>query len=128
MIWNVPFAPLIVVRVPSISAGLAASTATPGSTPPDESRTVPAMPLALCARAGVGKASSIRTDITLAHTDHVTKCLQRIVPPVGSANKTFRTVRHTSTAAGDPTHDVGWRRACQQRRAHFARARVSFAW
>ena len=32
-----------VVRLPSMSAGLAASTVTPGSTPPVSSRTLPAM-------------------------------------------------------------------------------------
>src|SRR5262245_3745907 len=34
-----------------MSAGLVASTETPGSTPPDASRAVPAMPLACCASA-----------------------------------------------------------------------------
>jgi hypothetical protein len=45
----------------SISAGLAASTVTPGSTAPDASRTVPAIePFAAddCARAAAGKRSS----------------------------------------------------------------------
>jgi hypothetical protein len=36
-----------------MSAGLAASTVTPGIASPDVSRTIPEMPLACCARAGV---------------------------------------------------------------------------
>src|ERR1700730_4185682 len=38
----------------SIRTGLAASTVTPGSTPPDESLATPASPLASCADAGAG--------------------------------------------------------------------------
>src|SRR5262245_44394902 len=41
-----------------MSAGLVASTETPGSTPPDASRAVPAMTLACCARAVPGTTSA----------------------------------------------------------------------
>src|SRR4029079_837176 len=45
----------------SMSAGLAASTETPGSTPPDASRTVPAMPLACWADAVVAMSDTPTT-------------------------------------------------------------------
>jgi len=44
--WPAPS--VIALRAPSMSAGLATSTVTPGSTPPDESLTRPAM--VLCAK------------------------------------------------------------------------------
>src|SRR5688572_5488137 len=46
-----PSPSLMTVRTFSISAGLAASTVTPGSAPPDVSLITPAMPLACCAHA-----------------------------------------------------------------------------
>ena len=58
--------PVMVVRVPSISAGLAASTVTPGSTAPEASRTTPAMPLALCASAASGRANQASASHTPA--------------------------------------------------------------
>src|SRR5580765_5571290 len=48
-----------------MSAGLAASTETPGSTPPDASRTVPAMPLACCADA-VPQSTMATSDTAIA--------------------------------------------------------------
>src|SRR5678816_1913803 len=47
-----PCASVTAERTPSISAGLAASTVTPGSTPPEASRTTPVM--LLCAHAAAG--------------------------------------------------------------------------
>src|SRR5690242_4239768 len=51
-----PVASVTALRVFSISAGLDASTVTPGSTPPDVSRTVPAR---LCADAMLGTTARI---------------------------------------------------------------------
>src|SRR4026209_91461 len=48
-----PWSSVTVDRTFSISAGLAASTVTPGRTAPDPSRTTPVM--LLCARADAGK-------------------------------------------------------------------------
>jgi len=57
------------VRTFSMSAGLAASTVTPGSTPPETSRTTPAMlPVpAVCAPSAAGRRTSpaIRTTTPL---------------------------------------------------------------
>src|SRR6266853_3331101 len=52
--WPVPS--VTAVRIFSISAGLAASTLTPGSTPPDTSFTTPAM--TACANAAVGRSTT----------------------------------------------------------------------
>ena len=46
MIRYTPWPSVLAVRTFSMSAGLVASTVTPGNTPPDESLTTPAMPLA----------------------------------------------------------------------------------
>src|SRR6266852_6776108 len=46
------------VRAFSIRAGLAASTVTPGSTPPDVSLTTPAIPLACCAHVADGNSTT----------------------------------------------------------------------
>jgi hypothetical protein len=54
VIWYWPLASVIVTREPSINAGLETSTTTPGSTPPEESRTTPAIELAICADAAAG--------------------------------------------------------------------------
>jgi hypothetical protein len=48
--WPLPS--VVVVRVFSMRAGLDASIVTPGSTPPDASRTVPASVACACASAG----------------------------------------------------------------------------
>ena len=53
-----PWLSLIATRWPSISAGLAAVTVTPGSTPPVLSDTVPEMP---CANAAAGASRSTPT-------------------------------------------------------------------
>src|SRR4051794_21842123 len=50
-------------RTFSISAGLDASTVTPGNTAPEESVTVPAMPLACCAHACDDSAHANTTPI-----------------------------------------------------------------
>ncbi len=49
-----------------MSAGLAASTVTPGSTPPDASRTTPAIEAlsATCARAAAGASNMDHTTTT----------------------------------------------------------------
>src|SRR6188474_3116258 len=54
-----PVLSLVAVRTFSISAGLVTSTSTPGTTPPDESLTVPAMLPPCWASAAAG--SSIRS-------------------------------------------------------------------
>jgi hypothetical protein len=59
---NRPCASVTAVRTFSMSAGLAASTVTPGSKAPELSRTSPAMPLACCAHAGA--ASSVHSITT----------------------------------------------------------------
>src|SRR3954468_9986419 len=57
MILYCPSPSVTTVRDFSISAGLAASTETPGSTAPDASRTSPARPLApVCALAAAGNS------------------------------------------------------------------------
>ena len=61
-----PVPSVVTVRTFSIRTGLATSTVTPGSTPPDASLTTPVM--AACARAAAGKSSN--TDSTA--TDRVT--------------------------------------------------------
>jgi hypothetical protein len=48
---NRPSLSVMAVRTFSISAGLAASTVTPGRTPPDASTTAPPMLLVCCADA-----------------------------------------------------------------------------
>ena len=58
VILNWPAASVTAVRDPSMRAGLAASTVTPGRTPPDESFTTPAMPLPICASAGTAHPSA----------------------------------------------------------------------
>ena len=51
MMRNWPESSVTAVRTFSMSAGLAASTVTPGSTPPDVSRTVPvSVAWAICSR------------------------------------------------------------------------------
>ena len=54
--WPVPS--VTVVRTFSSSAGLAASTVTPGSTPPDASRTTPV--IEACANAAAGASTKIK--------------------------------------------------------------------
>jgi len=54
-----PCASVTAERTPSMRAGLAASTVTPGSTPPDPSRTTPVM--LLCAQDAVGISNNIDT-------------------------------------------------------------------
>src|SRR5215510_8762889 len=54
-----PCASVTAERSPSMSAGLAASTVTPGSTPPDPSRTTPVM--LLCAHDADGTARQSAT-------------------------------------------------------------------
>src|SRR5205823_4433689 len=54
-----PSASVTTVRTFSIKAGLAASTVTPGSTPPDVSLTTPATPLACCAEATTAHNSDV---------------------------------------------------------------------
>jgi hypothetical protein len=68
-----PWASVTTVRVRSISAGLVASTVTPGSTPPDVSRTTPAILLGTCAHAGAEINSSQPTDTRIR--------ARRITPP-----------------------------------------------
>src|SRR5437016_5108994 len=51
-----PVSSLTTERIRSMSTGLAASTVTPGSTPPDASRTTPVM--AACAYAAAGKSTT----------------------------------------------------------------------
>src|SRR5262245_13574760 len=52
-----PVSSLTTARTFSIRTGLAASTVTPGSTPPDASLTTPVM--APCAKAAAGRSSTI---------------------------------------------------------------------
>src|SRR5882672_11117834 len=57
------------VRTFSMSAGLAASTVTPGRTPPEASRTTPAIPLACCALTVAGTSKlPISTRRPIPHT------------------------------------------------------------
>src|SRR5438874_1927453 len=58
MILYWPDPSVIAVRTFSMSAGLAASTVTPGSTAPDASLTVPAIAPVPCADAMVGSSAS----------------------------------------------------------------------
>src|SRR5712691_7293257 len=58
MILYWPSASVTTDRTRSINAELDASTVTPGSTPPDESLTTPAMPPAPCAHAGLDGSAS----------------------------------------------------------------------
>src|SRR5262249_25653775 len=58
-----PWSSVETARTPSISTGLAASTVTPGSTPPDSSLTTPA--IEACARTTLGASSTQRN--TTAH-------------------------------------------------------------
>src|SRR4029453_10723589 len=51
-----PWSSLTAVRAPSISAGLLASTVTPGSTAPDASRTTPVIALPVCAAPSAGRS------------------------------------------------------------------------
>src|SRR5688500_7909801 len=65
-----------------MSAGLEASTVTPGSTPPDESRTMPAMPLApVWARISAGAPSPQATTVSAHHS-----LIDVMVPPTARAN------------------------------------------
>src|SRR2546427_2723658 len=64
----------MVVRAPSMSAGLDASTVTPGSTAPDASRTRPA--IALCANADGAKAAKMAAN-------RAERTCWRIVSPPG---------------------------------------------
>ena len=57
VIWYMPEPSVTADRTLSISAGLAASTVTPGSTAPDASLTTPAMAL-VCADATAGSDRS----------------------------------------------------------------------
>src|SRR5437879_2913723 len=79
-----------------MSAGLLASTVTPGRTAPDVSLTTPAMPLACCAEAGVGRRSTdvrattvvpitiVRTmDVSLVKEINVDQGLARKVETLG---------------------------------------------
>src|SRR5437016_4189201 len=59
------------VRTFSISAGLAASTVTPGSTAPDVSFTTPAIPLACCAHALGARSRELANARTRALTNVV---------------------------------------------------------
>src|SRR5207237_2178133 len=59
-----PCASVTADRTPSMSTGLAASTVTPGSTPPEQSRTTPRM--LLCADAATGSSRNI--DNAATHT------------------------------------------------------------
>ena len=63
-----PWASVTAVRTFSMRVGLAASTDTPGSTPPDESRTRPAM-LLFCANAIAGASTEKTTRTERTRTD-----------------------------------------------------------
>src|SRR5262245_5293306 len=69
-----------------MSTGLAASTVTPGSIAPDESRTTPEIPLPICAKAVLGV--NVRT--TQKTNDHAIRATagrrNDITPPCGGAN------------------------------------------
>src|SRR5262245_39052815 len=72
------------VRTFSISAGLDASTVTPGRTPPEVSCTTPAMP---CANVAAG----VQSRIPQAKTPTVLKCLGHIMlPPSCAASRALR--------------------------------------
>src|SRR5688572_23642588 len=78
--WPVPS--VTAVRTFSISAGLAASTETPGSTAPELSRTVPA--ITACARAVVGTSTIDATTariFTAARIFHLTFSKRRYAGP-----------------------------------------------
>src|SRR5688572_21237522 len=62
-----PSPSLTTERTFSIRAGLAASTVTPGSTPPDVSLTTPAMPLACCAHALGASSRKLASTKTPVH-------------------------------------------------------------
>jgi hypothetical protein len=72
----------------SINAGLAASTVTPGRTAPDESVTVPAMPLACCADTGDASAQAKTSQIA-----HTSAFLDRTIVPPPLNKRCFQ--RHT---------------------------------
>src|ERR671935_2440328 len=61
MILYWPSVSVITERTRSMSAGLDASTVTPGITAPDASFTTPAMPPAACAAANDGSSNAART-------------------------------------------------------------------
>jgi len=78
MILYWPSLSVTTLRVFSISAGLEASTVTPGTTAPDASLTSPAMPLVAAwdhATSGI-----ITTDEMPRMTD-VAKSIERMLPP-----------------------------------------------
>ena len=58
MIWYCPLPSVTTLRTFSISAGLAASTVTPGSTAPDESRATPSIDACASAAAGAAMISN----------------------------------------------------------------------
>ena len=82
-------------RTFSISAELAASTVTPGSTPPDASRTVPAIVAASWAKAPTGNNSPVRTTRVLANL--------YMPPPAIPARRLFRYTKLTSLDAAGYT-------------------------
>src|SRR5437016_2219528 len=67
-------------RTFSMSAGLAASTVTPGSTAPDESLTVPA--ITACAEAAVGMSAIHASNVRILTTTRITHLAVRVVAQI----------------------------------------------
>src|SRR5947207_3137016 len=116
MIRYAPLSSVVTVRVRSMSAGLDASTVTPGSTPPDASRTTPAMlPLsAVCARTGVG-----------ARAEHTRKRTPRIrIFMVPSAASTYHATGAPARTRSEPCTRKGTRVREQRKLYPLVNARV----
>src|SRR5262249_49420009 len=93
MIAKRPDPSVIAARTRSIRTGLAASTVTPGSTPPDESWTTPTMLARSCASAAAG----MRNSAAHAATTTPGSTRRMSVLRVGAGMRTRR-VRHRGTA------------------------------
>ena len=91
MIRNCPWLSVKAVRVFSMSAGLEASTATPGSTAPLESRTTPAI-CAFCATARDGTSVNASNKTTETHVSRVIMLL----PPTDSGRSFSNRLRRAS--------------------------------
>src|SRR6266852_3866119 len=108
------------VRAFSIRAGLAASTVTPGSTPPDVSLTTPAIPLACCAHVTDGNSTTQAratrlAPATLVHAFDIVPPSKVVTLPCASAYtpKSGVSARPARQRCRRPTH---YRSGCRNRR------------